>query len=122
MASSTKKSAEDDLRQNEAEKYREAVANAYTFVEAQKSVQSFTALTPEDLMDRFIERVSGKDTQARPNVINRIARIKNNVISAVEKIKALPADAFRKHDEKKNVNTDPNPSEDSLYADSVTKI
>ncbi len=72
-------------------------------------------------MDRFIERVSGKDTQARPNAINRIARIKNNVIASVEKIKALPASTFRKHDESKNVNTDPDPAEDSLYTDTVSK-
>ncbi len=36
MASTTKKTAEADLRQTEAEQYREAVADAYTFVEAQK--------------------------------------------------------------------------------------
>jgi len=102
-----KKTAEDDARQNEADRYREVLANAYGFVEGQKAVQSFSALTPEDLMDRFIERVSGKDTQSRPNVLNRIAKVKNDILASVAKIKALPSDAFRAHDPTKDVNTAP---------------
>jgi hypothetical protein len=93
-----KKSAESDARQTQAEQYREVLSNAYTLVEAQKAVQTFSAITPEDLMDRFIERVEGKDTQARPNVLNRYAKVKNEILAAIEKIKSLPDDAFRKTD------------------------
>lgn len=99
------KTAEDDSKQLKADEYREIVANAYAFVEAQKSVQTFAALTPEDLMDRFIERVSGKDTQARPNVLNRYKKIKQDILSSIEKIKAMPPEAFRKASKKEDVNT-----------------
>lgn len=100
-----KTSAEADPSQQQADEYREILANAYAFVEGAKSVQSFTALTPEDLMDRFIERIEGKDSPARPNVLNRLTKIKNELTSAVEKIKAMPAEAFRRADPAKDVNT-----------------
>lgn len=93
----------DDAQQAQADEFRERLQNAYTFVEAQKTTQSFSALTPEDCFDRFIERVSGKDTQARPNVLNRITKVKNEVLASVEKIKALPPESFRK----------PKPTEDA---------
>lgn len=100
-----KKVAEDDSRQNQANEYREVLANAYAFVEGQKMTQSFSALTPEDFYDRFVERISGKDTQSRPNVLNRIAKIKNELKASVEKIKALPPEAFRRPNPEKDVNT-----------------
>lgn len=108
----SKKNAEDDKRQQQADEYREVIANAYTYVEAQKSVQSFAALTPEDLMDRFIERIEGKDTQARPNVLNRIAKIKRDVEATAAKVKALPESAFRRPSSATDVNTPKDPVED----------
>jgi hypothetical protein len=118
----SKKTADDDPRQKQADDYREVVANAYAYVEGQKSAQSFSALTPEDLMDRFIERISGKDTQARPNVLNRIARIKNELTATIAKVKALPDDAFRRRDDETDVNTSPSPTEDTnnIYSSTVT--
>ena len=119
----TKKNAEDDKRQQQADDYREVVANAYTYIEAQKSVQSFAALTPEDLMDRFLERIEGKDTEARPNVLNRIAKIKRELEKTIEKVKALPESAFRRPSPKRDVNTPADPVEnlnsDDLYSDAV---
>lgn len=100
-----KTSAEANPAQQQADEYREILANAYAFVEGAKSAKSFTALTPEDLMDRFIERIEGKDTQARPNILNRLAKIKHELESAVEKIKAMPPEAFRRADPAKDVNT-----------------
>jgi hypothetical protein len=97
-----------DARQNLADSYREIVANAFAFVEGQKTTQTFAAITPEDLYDQFINRVSGPDTQARPNALNRIAKIKNDMASAISKIKALPDGAFRTYDNTQDVNTNPN--------------
>lgn len=114
-----KAAAEDDKKQQQADEYREVLSNAYAFIEGQKSNQSFAALTPEDCMDRFVERIEGKDTEARPNVLNRVTKIKNQVMAAVEKIKLLPADAFRRQSDKTDVNTDPEPPEDDLYSDMV---
>lgn len=118
----SKKTADDDPRQKQADEYREVVANAYAYIEGQKSAQSFAALTPEDLMDRFIERIAGKDTQARPNVLNRIAKIKNELTATISKIKALPDDAFRRQNDATDVNTSPTPADntDNIYGSVVT--
>lgn len=91
MADDPKKSELAD----QADEYRETLQNAYAFIEGQKVTQSFSALTPEECFDRFIERVSGAGTQARPNVLDRIARIKSEVLATIEKVKATPPDAFR---------------------------
>ena len=120
---SVKKTAEDDKRQQQADEYREVVASAYAYIEAQKSVQSFAALTPEDLMDRFIERIEGKDTEARPNVLNRIAKIKRELQKTVEKVKALPPSAFRRPSQTKDVNTPVVPSDnDDIYSETVKEF
>jgi hypothetical protein len=118
----SKLTADDVKQQKQADDYREVVANAYSYVEGQKSAQSFAALTPEDLMDRFIERISGKDTQSRPNVLNRIAKIKNELTATIAKIKALPESAFRRQNDATDVNTSPTPVDttDNIYSSAVT--
>lgn len=100
-----KKVAEDEQSQRTAEAYRELLSNAYAFVEGQKLIQTTSALTPEDLYDRFIERISGKDTQSRPNVLNRIEKLKNDMIASIEKIKAINPEDFRQPDAGQDVNT-----------------
>ena len=116
-----KRTAEDDPRQKQADDFREVLANAYAFVEGQKSIQSFTALTPEDCMDRFIERIEGKDTKSRPNVINRIAKIKNELAATIAKIKDLPDNEFRKQNDATDTNTSVNPADtgSDLYSQAV---
>ena len=97
--------AEKDPAQSKNEELREQLETAYAFVEGQRATQSFYALTPEECFDRFIERIEGKDTQSRPNVLNRITNVKNNVLAAIKQVKDLPDDAFRDTDPKKDVNT-----------------
>lgn len=99
-------SSENASLQAQNEELREQIETAYAFIEGQKATQSFYTMTPEDCFDRFIERVEGKDTELRPNALNRIERTKNNLLSAIERIKALPAAAFRKPDPTKDVNTE----------------
>ena len=84
---------------------RRAINDAYAFVEGQKLVQSFSAVTFEELLDQQIERIEGTSTVQKPNEIERITRVEQEVISAVEKIKALPDDAFKKTPEENGVNT-----------------
>ncbi len=80
------------------------LSNAYAFIEGQKSSQTFSAFTPEEAHDRFIERIEGKSTPFRPNVLERIDRVVQNVSSAVAQVKALPSEAFRRPTED-DVNT-----------------
>lgn len=119
-SSSAKKTAEDDKRQGQADEYREVLSSAFAFVEGQKSTHSFATLTPEDCMDRFIERISGKDTPTRPNVLNRIAKIKNEVLATIAQVKSMPDGAFRKQSDATDVNTAADPGEESLYGDAIT--
>ena len=101
----------DDF-QNEADKLRVDVHNAYAFVEGQRFTQSFASFTVEEAMDAFVERLSGKDTQVRPNAINRVKNVLARVEAAVEKIKAMPPESFRQGDATTDVNTPATPSED----------
>lgn len=94
-------------RQNENIAIRRALSDAYAFVEGQKLVQSFSSLTFEELLDQQIERIEGVSTVTRPNEIERISRIEVDVVAAVQKIKQLPDDAFRKTENTNNVNTKP---------------
>jgi hypothetical protein len=84
---------------------RTALNDAYAAVEGAKSVQSFSALTFEDLADQQIQRISGPDTVARPNELNRVTRVLNNVLQSVAKIKAMPPESFAKQNVKRDVNT-----------------
>jgi len=91
--------------QEEIDALRTDVHNAYAFVEGQRFTQSFASFTVEEAMDAYVERLSGKDTQQRPNVINRTKNVAERVAVAVKKIKDLPADAFRAADSATDVNT-----------------
>lgn len=84
---------------------RRALSDAYSFVEGQKLVQSFAAVTFEELLDQQIERIEGASTVQKPNEIDRITRVEQDVISAVAKIKKMPDDAFNKSPGENGVNT-----------------
>lgn len=84
---------------------RQALSDAYSFVESQKSVQSFSALTFEDLVDQQIELISGAGTTLRPNMLDRITAIQTNLTNAIAQIKALPASAFAQPDANNDANT-----------------
>jgi hypothetical protein len=86
---------------------RRTLADAYTFVSGQQAVRSFSALTPEELFDQQIERIAGKDTDARPNELHRIDAIETALQRALSQVKALPADAFKQPDESTDVNSPP---------------
>lgn len=86
---------------------RRAINNAYAFIEGQKLVQSFSAVTFEELMDQQIERIEGASSVQKPNEIDRINRTEAELIAAVENIKKMPDDAFRKTPEENGVNTPP---------------
>lgn len=96
---------DDPKAQSQNLELRRALGDAYSAVEGAKSVQSFSALTFEDLADQQIQRIMGPDTQARPNELNRVKRVLSNVISSVAKIKSMPAAAFAKMDPARDVNT-----------------
>lgn len=84
---------------------RRAINNGYAFIEGQKLVQSFSAVTFEELLDQQVERIEGKSTTQKPNELDRIAKIEAELVAAVENIKKMPDDAFKKTPEENGVNT-----------------
>lgn len=86
---------------------RTAINNAYAAVEGNKSVQSATAVTYEELIDQQIARIAGPSTTTRPNALDRVDRVLTAITSAVQQIKSMPDDAFREHDGQTDVNTSP---------------
>lgn len=97
--------AENDPAQQQAQEYREALQDAYAFVEGQKAAQSFAAYTVEDCYADYVERVSGKGTQSRPNQLERIERERQRVLAAIERVRVVPPDDFRAPDPENDVNT-----------------
>lgn len=95
----------DQQQQQQNLDLRTAISDAYAFIEGQKSVQSFSALTFEDLVDQQIELISGQGTTLRPNMLDRVAALQTNLQNAITKIKALPANAFATPDPKNDTNT-----------------
>lgn len=98
-------STADDASQEQNLQLRTALNDAYGFIEGQKSVQSFAAVTFEELADQQINTLVGPDTESRPNAYNRISKISTAVQQAVAKIKALPDNAFVTADPSTDVNT-----------------
>ncbi len=91
---------------------RRDLSDAFAFVQGQQNVQSFAALTPEELYDQQIERIEGADTDTRPNELHRIDKLENSILKTVEKVKALPPEAFIDPDETTDVNTSANVPEE----------
>lgn len=106
MANGNNSSSPTDQQQQQQNlDLRKALNDAYAFVESQKSVQSFSALTFEDLVDQQIELISGAGTTLRPNMLDRVAAIKTTLTTAITKIKALPIDDTAKPDPENDANT-----------------
>jgi hypothetical protein len=100
-------SQDDPALQEQNLELRQAIGDAYAAIDSAKTTQTFAAITFEDLLDQQIERISGASTQLRPNALDRITQIVNNVQSAVTKIKALPPEQFQQSDPSRDVNSPP---------------
>jgi hypothetical protein len=88
-------------------KLRKAFNDAYAAVEGQKVAQSFSAVTFEELADQQIQRISGSGTPSRPNELDRVQKVLNNVLQAVEQVKGMPPESFQDPDPNRDVNTPP---------------
>jgi hypothetical protein len=101
MANST---ASDPAQQQNLN-LREALNDAYAFIEGQKSVQSFAAFTFEEAIQQQNDALTGPDTQNRPNAYNRITKLSMAVQQAVMQIKNMPPEAFVDSDPTTDVNS-----------------
>jgi hypothetical protein len=105
------KKNEEDAKEELSDQLRRSVANAYAFVQGQETTESFSALTFEEVLDAQIERIEGPGTDIRPNVLDRIRKVKSDMLEAVAAIKAQPDSFFKEPDPSQDVVTDPIPSD-----------
>ena len=84
---------------------RLSLAAAYSAVTSQQNVQSFQAFTFEDAANLQIAAINGPSTSTRPNALNEVQSILNNLVQAVTQIKALPAEQFSNPNGDTDVNT-----------------
>jgi len=73
---------------------RRSINNAYSSILGQQYTQTSAAFTFEEALDAHIESIEGDDTTTHPNELNRVERVYNELIAAVEAIKELPPEAF----------------------------
>lgn len=98
-------SSSSDPSQDQNLNLRQALNDAYAFVESGKSVQSFAAFTFEEAVDQQTAQLVGPDTESRPNDYNRITKLSTAVQQAVAQIKSMPPEAFVAPDSSTDVNT-----------------
>jgi hypothetical protein len=104
MASEQDENQEADAQARQL-RQRTSLNNAYASIAGRQSVGTFLSFTFEEAMDLQIERIEGESTQLRPNLLDRVDRIEQEVISTVDQLKNVPDEAFQEADEDEDVNT-----------------
>jgi hypothetical protein len=117
MAGTEADKNQEDVTAQLSDQLRQELSNAYAFVRGQEVADSFLAITFEEVLDQQISRIEDPGTDIRPNVIDRITKIKENILAAVETITAMPEDFFKKYEASEDAVTDPTPEDplDKLY-------
>lgn len=80
-------------------------------VQGRQTTESFFALTYEELADQQIERISGQGTATRPNELERVNRVEQDLLNAVAQIRNIPPEQFLLSDSTRDVNTPVDPDE-----------
>ncbi len=96
---------EERTKQTQQMKMRRALDAAYGALEGQKCIQSFTTYSFEEALDQQIEAISGTGSRLRPNELDRVERIRQDLVTAVASIKEVPPEAFLPKSEGRDVNT-----------------
>ena len=105
MADTQEEQNEEIATQDRNTELRRSLSDAYAALQSDQAQQSFAAFTFEEALDAQIERIEGKGTQLRPNLLDRVARIEARVVQAVDQAKALDPEVFTKPDAATDVNT-----------------
>ena len=102
---SDKDQSEERQKQASQQKLREAVGDAYAALQGQAAIQSFVAYTFEEAVSDQIDRISGTTSRLRPNELDRVKAVSQNLMQAVQATKKLPPSAFLTPDPQRDVNT-----------------
>ena len=101
--------AQDDERGSQDVNFelRRVLNDGYAFVLGRQATQAFGALTYEELADRQIDRIEGGGTLLRPNELERIDRMEQDLLDLVEQVRSIPPERFILRDPERDVNTEP---------------
>lgn len=110
MASSQQDSREG-ASLNLNEELRRVLNQSLGAVQGRQTTESFFALTYEELADQQIERISGKGTATRPNELERVNRVEQDLLNAAAQIRNIPPEQFLLSDPTRDVNTPVDPDE-----------
>lgn len=91
---------------------RRVLGNSYNFVLGQQATQSFSAVTYEELAQDQITRIEGPGTPARPNELERVNNMEQDMLEFLEKVRDIPPDQFLLKDSTTDVNTPVEPEEE----------
>ncbi len=100
----TERTASEASRET-LQQYREIVANTVGFVRSREVTRSYTSISLEELIDNRIERIEASQDSMRPGELARLEKIKNDFEAAIESIKQVPPDTFRRPDPDTDANT-----------------
>lgn len=100
-------SQDDPNLQQQNQNIRVALSDAYAAVQGDQQNQTFSALSFEECCQQQITAISGPDTQSRPNQLNAIQSVLNNLTQAVTQIMNAPPEQFLEPDSSRDVNTAP---------------
>jgi hypothetical protein len=100
-------SQDDPQLQQQNQNIRIALSDAYAAIQGDQANQTFSAISFEELCQQQITAINGPDTQMRPNQLDAIQQVLNNVTQAVMQIMNAPPDQFLEPDSTRDVNTAP---------------
>ncbi len=103
--------AEEANKQAAHLKQRQVLNHAFGALEGQKSIQSFNAYTFEEALNDQIELIEGESSRLRPNQLDRVKRVQEEIATAVQELKKVPPEEFLQPDEDHDVNTNPKQKE-----------
>lgn len=104
----TQQQSEQDTQQEETIRQRIALESAYAQLLGEQTNQTFAAFTFEEALDLQIEQIQGAGTEAHPNLLGRVERIKSQLLQAVEQISQVDPSQFQTVDDQ-TVNTPVDP-------------
>jgi DNA repair ATPase RecN len=114
----------EQKKQVENNRIRRILSNAYAALLGSQTTKSFSAFTFEEAMDAHVDRIEGDSTPIRPNLLERVDNIENQVLRTLEEIKATPPEYFEKRDNTPDLytNTPEDPDEEELPTGEDTDV
>ena len=102
-------SKDQDLQEQQQQrnniKLRAALGSAYAALEGSKFTSSAAAFSFEEAVSQQLQRLEDPGTTLRPSELERIDKVEQDLLKAVEEIKKIPPEDFLTRIPSRDVNT-----------------